>query len=72
MKKLALILLMALSQSVYGTSILIPMDVAQTNHLKAYVWLSALKKRRLCRLAAESIAEEFYDAWSERWSANVL
>ncbi len=36
MKGFALIILIALSQVVYGTSILIPMDVAQTNHLKAY------------------------------------
>jgi len=36
MQRLAFILLIALSQVVYGTSILIPMDGAQTNHLKAY------------------------------------
>jgi hypothetical protein len=36
MQRLAFIFLIALSQVVYGTSILIPMDVAQTNHLKAY------------------------------------
>lgn len=36
MKGFAFILLIALSQVEYGTSILIPMDDAQTNHLKAY------------------------------------
>ena len=35
MQRLALILLMALSQAVYGTSILIPMDIAQTNRVPA-------------------------------------
>jgi len=45
MHRLAFILLIALSQVVYGTSILIPMDVAQTNHLKAYgLAYLALKK----------------------------
>src|SRR6185369_1468271 len=45
MQRLAFILLIALSQVVYGTSILIPMDVAQTNHLKAYgLSYLALKK----------------------------
>jgi len=36
MKKLVLILLIFSSQLVFATSILIPMDAAQTNHLKAY------------------------------------
>ena len=45
MKRLAFIVLIALSQVVYGTSILIPMDDAQTNHLKAYgLAYLALKK----------------------------
>src|SRR5258706_979046 len=45
MQRLAFILLMALSQVAYGTSMLIPMDVAQTNHLKAYgLAYLALKK----------------------------
>ncbi len=36
MKRVIFILLTFLSQLVFGASILIPMDAAQTNHLKAY------------------------------------
>jgi len=45
MQRLAFIMLIVLSQVVYGTSILLPMDVTQTNHLKAYgLAYLALKK----------------------------
>jgi hypothetical protein len=45
MKRLALIMLTFLTQAVFATSILIPMDAAQTNHLKAYgLAYFALKK----------------------------
>ena len=36
MKRLAFIVLVVVSKVVFGTSILIPMDAEQTNHLKAY------------------------------------
>src|SRR5258708_11425236 len=36
MKRVIFILLTFFSQLVFGASILIPMDAAQTNHLKAY------------------------------------
>lgn len=36
MKQLAVLLLVFVSHAVFGTSILIPMDGTQTNHLKAY------------------------------------
>lgn len=45
MKRLAFNVLIALSQVTHATSILIPMDAAQTNHLKAYgLAYLALKK----------------------------
>jgi hypothetical protein len=45
MKLFIFIMLVVLSQVVFGASILIPMDAAQTNHLKAYgVAYYALKK----------------------------
>jgi hypothetical protein len=45
MKQLAILLLVFVSHAVFGVSILIPMDAAQTNHLKAYgLAYFALKK----------------------------
>lgn len=45
MKRLAFLLLAFVSHAVFGASILIPMDAAQTNHLKAYgLAYFALKK----------------------------
>src|SRR5882757_8806529 len=45
MKRIVFIVLVVFSQVVYSASILIPMDDAQTNHLKAYgLAYLALKK----------------------------
>jgi hypothetical protein len=66
MKRLAFILLMALSQVVYGTSILIPMDDAQTNHLKAYgLAYLALKQEVSVDWLLNYRGGSFIIAWSE-------
>jgi len=66
MQRLAFILLIALSQMVYGTSILIPMDVAQTNHLKAYgLAYLALKKEVSVDWLLNYRGGSFMIAWSE-------
>ena len=65
MQKLAFILLIALSQVVYGTSLLIPMDVAQTNHLKAYgIAYLALKKEVSVDWLLNYRGGSFMIAWS--------
>src|SRR5258706_16266793 len=65
MQRLAFILLMALSQVAYGTSMLIPMDVAQTNHLKAYgLAYLALKKDAPVDWLLNYRGGSFMIAWS--------
>lgn len=70
MQRLAFILLVALSQVVYGTSLLIPMDGAQTNHLKAYgMAYLALKKDAPVDWLLNYRGGSFmiaWDAWLER------
>lgn len=59
-------MLVALSQVVYGTSILIPMDDAQTNHLKAYgLSYLALKKDVSVDWLLNYRGGSFLIAWSE-------
>jgi hypothetical protein len=66
MKRLAFILLVALSQVAYGTSLLIPMDGAQTNHLKAYgLAYLALKKDVSVDWLLNYRGGSFLIAWSE-------
>src|SRR6478609_12183128 len=66
MKRLALIMLIALSQAVYGASILIPMDVSQTNHLKAYgLSYLALKNDVSVDWLLNYRGGSFLIAWSE-------
>jgi hypothetical protein len=66
MQRLAFIVLIALSQVVYGTSILIPMDVAQTNHLKAYgLAYLALKNDASVDWLLNYRGGSFMIAWSE-------
>src|SRR5580765_4663401 len=66
MQRLTFILLIALSQVVYGTSILLPMDGAQTNHLKAYgLAYLALKKEVSLDWLLNYRGGSFMIAWSE-------
>jgi len=66
MKRFALIMLVALSQAVYGASILIPMDVSQTNHLKAYgLSYLALKNDVSVDWLLNYRGGSFLIAWSE-------
>jgi len=65
MKRLGFILLIALSQVVYGTSLLIPMDGAQTNHLKGYgLAYLALKKEVSVDWLLNYRGGSFMIAWS--------
>src|SRR6185295_7598040 len=66
MKRFFLVMLVTLSQVSYGTSILIPMDVSQTNHLKAYgLSYLALKNDVSVDWLLNYRGGSFLIAWSE-------